>query len=310
MMYARLHELTNQLVYLQDTTNIILSDVGSMQSNIEKTLKEEASMVESYSMDIVDMDFLRRHYQVDVTVIPKEYTKATKVSVYFGTIECPLKLEGYAYKGSVILSLDKSFEGNVTFLLANGKKKTTEVLEHYDGLKTNLDQVLTGKLDEAPVCREGTLRLKTDCNFTLDGGDRYRFNSLDLIVKLDTKQIWKKDLLETLRNKTPEEALEQKDGEQLQTTEQQEETSPQLPIDQYSSIESCDMSFELDPEEETGTKHIRVFLRAISSEGYRFEYDVFQGDYDATQGKMNKESFDWTSHSMVYDKKGGALELE
>ena len=34
-------ELTNQLAYLQDTTNIILSDVGGMQSSIEKTLEEE-----------------------------------------------------------------------------------------------------------------------------------------------------------------------------------------------------------------------------------------------------------------------------
>ena len=47
-MYGKVSELTNQLAYLQDTTNIILSDVGGMQSSIEKTLEEEASMVEDY----------------------------------------------------------------------------------------------------------------------------------------------------------------------------------------------------------------------------------------------------------------------
>lgn len=56
LMYGKVSELTNQLAYLQDTTNIILSDVGGMQSSIEKTLEEEASMVEDYSIEVKDMD--------------------------------------------------------------------------------------------------------------------------------------------------------------------------------------------------------------------------------------------------------------
>ena len=74
LMYGKVSELTNQLAYLQDTTNIILSDVGGMQSSIEKTLEEEASMVEDYSIEVKDMDFARHEYKVEVSVIPKEYT--------------------------------------------------------------------------------------------------------------------------------------------------------------------------------------------------------------------------------------------
>lgn len=33
LMYGKVSELTNQLAYLQDTTNIILSDVGGRQSS-------------------------------------------------------------------------------------------------------------------------------------------------------------------------------------------------------------------------------------------------------------------------------------
>lgn len=40
LMYGKVSELTNQLAYLQDTTNIILSDVGGMQSSIEKHSKK------------------------------------------------------------------------------------------------------------------------------------------------------------------------------------------------------------------------------------------------------------------------------
>ena len=55
-MYLKLTELTNQLTYLQDSTNVILSDVGNLQSNIEKTLEEDASMIENYSIDIVEKE--------------------------------------------------------------------------------------------------------------------------------------------------------------------------------------------------------------------------------------------------------------
>ena len=95
LMYGKVSELTNQLAYLQDTTNIILSDVGGMQSSIEKTLEEEASMVEDYSIEVKDMDFARHEYKVEVSVIPKEYTDNTTMSIYFGTTECPLKADGY-----------------------------------------------------------------------------------------------------------------------------------------------------------------------------------------------------------------------
>ena len=69
-MYLTLTELTNQLTYLQDSTNVILSDVGNLQSNIEKTLEEDASMIEDYSIDIVDMNFSKETYDVSASVIP------------------------------------------------------------------------------------------------------------------------------------------------------------------------------------------------------------------------------------------------
>ena len=140
LMYGKVSELTNQLAYLQDTTNIILSDVGGMQSSIEKTLEEEASMVEDYSIEVKDMDFARHEYKVEVSVIPKEYTDNTTMSIYFGTTECPLKADGYMFKGNITLPLNKTFNGNVTFLLANGKKKTTEVVEDFDGVKVRVMQ--------------------------------------------------------------------------------------------------------------------------------------------------------------------------
>lgn len=325
MMYTRLQELTNQLVYLQDTTNIILSDVGGMQSNIEKTLKEEASMVESYTMDIVDMDFATKTYEVKVSVIPKEYSEKTKVSVYFGTTECPLKLEGYAYTGQVDLPLDKSFDGNVTFLLANGKKKSTEVLENYDGLDLGLNSVLSGKLDHEPACKDGTLSLKSDCSFSLDGGKQFQFEKLELVAALDEEEIWTQDLFENLaedqENNETDSGNSVKGQRWEQMSSESREVEELLPVNGYSSEMQCHFSYDLMPsgdnemqpqenEIPSQEEHLRIFLRAVSADGYRFEYDVFQADYRTLEKKLDPESYDWSSHSVAYDKKGNVLNLD
>ena len=245
LMYRELRQLVNQITYMQDTTNIILSDVNGMQADIEKTLREEASMVESYSIEIVDMDFLRRTYKVDVSAVPKEYTEKTKMSIFFGTTECALRLEGYAYKGSLSLPLDKTFDGNITFLLANGKKKTTEVIEEYDGLQTHLSEVLSGTVEDIPSYKDGTMKLDTACSFQLDGFDRYEF----------------------------------------------------------------EFSYDMDEQEQTANHQIRVYFKAVSTEGYRFEYDVFRGMYLGSEEMLDEESFDRSVHSAVYDTKGGKLEF-
>ena len=185
LMYGKVSELTNQLAYLQDTTNIILSDVGGMQSSIEKTLEEEASMVEDYSIEVKDMDFARHEYKVEVSVIPKEYTDNTTMSIYFGTTECPLKADGYMFKGNITLPLNKTFNGNVTFLLANGKKKTTEVVEDFDGVSGKFDQVLSGTLDGTPALKDGKLSLKGKCTYTLDNVAMYHFKSFEIAASLD-----------------------------------------------------------------------------------------------------------------------------
>ncbi len=79
-------------------------------------------MVEDYSIEVKDMDFARHEYKVEVSVIPKEYTDNTTMSIYFGTTECPLKSRRLHVQ-NITLPLNKTFNGNVTFLLANGKKK-------------------------------------------------------------------------------------------------------------------------------------------------------------------------------------------
>lgn len=323
LMYGKVSELTNQLAYLQDTTNIILSDVGGMQSSIEKTLEEEASMVEDYSIEVKDMDFARHEYKVEVSVIPKEYTDNTTMSIYFGTTECPLKADGYMFKGNITLPLNKTFNGNVTFLLANGKKKTTEVVEDFDGVSGKFDQVLSGTLDGTPALKDGKLSLKGKCTYTLDNVAMYHFKSFEIAASLDGEEIWTQDLMQNLLEEKQESSKDDKD---LVTTEQAvEENSEGSTVDSGSGTVTCRMVYEKPQQQKEDVeqtqaqegqtpsrKPLRIYLRAVTTEGYRFETDLLREDAMEEENKwsLDKESIDTKMYRSVYDRKDQELTID
>ena len=71
-----------------------------------------------------------RTYTVSVSVVPKEYTEDTKTSVFFGTNEIPLELDGIKYTGEATLPLSEDYAGNVTFLFVDGNKRSTEAVSY------------------------------------------------------------------------------------------------------------------------------------------------------------------------------------
>ena len=316
-MYQKIDALTNQLTYMQDSTSVILSDMGNLQSNIEKTLQEEASMVEDYSITVASLNFANKTYRVDISVVPKEYTDKTQVSIFFGTLECPLVAGKYAYTGSVDLPLDKSFDDNVTFLLSNGRKKTTEVLNDYR-LDLGLDYVLSAKLEKAPVYRNGEIRLNSVCDVQLQGNGLFEFENLDLVTMLDDKQINVTDLLAQMNGSDVQEEANTSDGESVDSTEEKDvDATESDTVDSIYGSANAEFTYEL-PEvdtEETDTdipetQHVRISVCAKTKEGYRFEYTVFEGDYLALEEKMDQDSFQWNTSNEAYDRNGNQLELD
>lgn len=316
-MYQKIDALTNQLTYMQDSTSVILSDMGNLQSNIEKTLQEEASMVEDYSITVASLNFANKTYRVDISVVPKEYTDKTQVSIFFGTLECPLSAGKYAYTGSVDLPLDKSFDDNVTFLLSNGRKKTTEVLNDYQ-LDLGLDSVLSAKLEKAPVYRNGEIRLNSMCDVLLQGNELFEFEKLDLVTMLDNKRINVTDLLAQMNGSDVEDSSDNLDGESVDSTELSDVDATETDtVSSLSGSASAEFAYEL-PEidtEETDTdipetQHVHISVRAKTKEGYRFEYTVFEGDYLTLEQKFDSDSFRWNTGNVAYDRNGNELELD
>lgn len=308
MTVKQMQEITNQLVYLQDTSDIIQSDLGSLQSDIKKTLEEENSMVESYSIDVVETNFAAESYTVKVDVIPKEYTDQTKASVFFGTKEYPLTLNGYTYQGTMVLSTRESYDGNITFLFQNGEKKSTEVLKNYVGFISGLEFTsVKGILEKNPEFSKGVLQLHSSLEYELEGAGEYKFSSFMCVVEKDGEPIFEKEFL----TETPEEESDTVDFFQGMV-EGDDVDSTEVSAGQEIFIEPVDgssgtLSLEFKQEVESDAL-VRVYLKAVSTEGYTFFYDIFQGTTGEEEGFVEETSSEVNSY-YVMDEKGGILTL-
>jgi hypothetical protein len=210
-MHTKLEEVGNQLSYLQDNTDIIMTDLHNMETNIETALEESASLIEEYSITVTDCDFSAGTYDVAISVIPKEYTETTETSIYFGTQEYPLTLQGFTFCGTATLPMDQSYDGNVTVLFTDGGRRSTEVLQSYTGFQTSLENVLYGSIANMPTYREGTLTVRDNAVVFLEGNGSYDFTQLELIATADGEEIYHYDLLGNTGGVI---AAEESDGEE------------------------------------------------------------------------------------------------
>ncbi|MCI5856711.1 MAG: hypothetical protein MR016_05015 [Agathobacter sp.] len=193
---SKLNEVASQLSYLQDSTAMIQSDLHTMEENIETTLEEESSLIEDYSIQVSSVNLQEQTYDVDITILPKEYTEATQTSIYFGTRAYNLELQGLVYKGEATLSLKNNYDGNVTVLFTNGEKRSTEVLHNYVGFPTQLATTLSGGLANASDSyKDGTLEFDGQVSYELDGHNMFDFTSFSLVAEVNGENVYDYDLI-------------------------------------------------------------------------------------------------------------------
>jgi hypothetical protein len=316
-MHTKLEELGNQLSYLQDNTNIIMTDLHNMETNIEAALEESASLIEDYSIVVTDCDFSAGTYDVAISVIPKEYTETTETSIYFGTQEYSLDLQDFTFYGTATLPMDQSYDGNVTVLFTDGGRRSTEVLQSYTGFQTSLQNVLSGNIASVPTYQDGTLTVRDNAVVFLEGNGIYDFVKLELVATADGEEIYNYDLLGNtggvIAAQEPEGEEEAADGGESAEGETQdanpdnaEETingnaAAQEVVGGFSTERELNLTYDLA----AGTA-VRIFLRATTEDGYQFTYDLFNGvtseEDESGFGFAPSEDY-FADNYAVYDKK-------
>lgn len=311
-------ELKNQITYLQDSIDIVQSDVTSMETNIEATLEEQSSHIETCSIRIEDWDFAHGNYVLKVNILPKEFNDTTQTSVFFGTKEYPLSFNGYGFEGLVVLPMGETYDGNVTILFEDGGRRITEVLRDYKDFQSGIREVLTARINSDPVYQVQNLSLKHDVVINLNGGEDYQFESLVYVITVDGQEVYKADVLGdansfaelpevTLPFEKPEDAVEETESSQNEAGENEEIVDPYI-HEAFSNISGTyQMSYEgaVLPEQE-----VRVFLRATTTSKDAFEYDLFRGTTNVSGNGFKSTENNHKEYLALYDKEGGCWVME
>ena len=337
LVNGELRHLKNQMTYLSDTSSVILSGVDTMRADIEQTLQEEASLIEDWSVELKQTNFAMGTYRVAMTVIPKEYTEKTQVEMYFGTNKFGLQLENFKFVGEAQLSLNHRYDGNVTVLLVNGKKKNTEVLAGYQDIQNGFEEILSGSLKEIPKFENGVMRVNQDFAYDIADKNKFGFTEFQLVIEsdgqvLDAFDLFADSAAET-KSDTPKSDMtgnEKGEKEKTENTKTGNEKSDIAKIEDASDgenlskenteiiTESDDAIEELEPvyllngsyyvkehyEVEEGSQ-IRIYLKGVCQEGFTFTYDLFRGvtQEGAVKGFADAEDY-FAPNARVYDALG------
>lgn len=235
-LHNKLEELGNQLIYLQDTNSILNEEIFSLQTNIQSALEEEASLIESYTVEVLGMDFEKGTYQVKVSVVPKEYSDNTRTSVFFGVKEFLLVLNRYSFEGTIELPFSEAYDGNMTFLFSNGDKKNTEIAKDYIGIQTKLEKLLYGSIEKIPSYRNGQLAFNHSVEYSLNEYDGREYESLELVLMADGEELEVVNLL--AENILIDEETQQDDTQDLSLTAEhgnRQEAQPQDSLEEETN---------------------------------------------------------------------------
>lgn len=70
----------------------------------------------------------------------------------------------------------------MTFLFVDGNKRSTEVLDKFEGVTSVFKNVASGILADKPTFDNGSIKLGTDVDVAVMGNDCFDFNSVQLVV--------------------------------------------------------------------------------------------------------------------------------
>lgn len=286
-------EVNAQLAFYSDSTNVLVSDVGQMRSEIKESLEERSGMLESWSITLDELNFQENTYTVQISVVPKAYTTTMNGRIYFGTKDFSLEREEYRYTGKAELSLTDSYEGNVTVLFEDGKSRQTEILNSYTDVSTDLTSILYGTLFDLPSYKDGVMNLDFNGYLKLDGGDFFAMDRLQLIVAADGQDRKTIDLMKMAKGIDPEKPETAEQTELLTTLAYSYSIHETLPVEQ--------------------AKQVRIYLMAGSPKGYTFTYDLYSAELVTDENgnvSIDAESIDRAPRAAAYDPEGGCYLIE
>jgi hypothetical protein len=125
------NSLDNNYDDLRYTIENTRNQVSNFTSNINSLIEKQASIIDSYLVTFGEKLNADLTVPVKLSVIPKEYTEGTNVSLLVNDKKIVMERDGTTFSGSVDINIFEAFKP-IILIEQDGVQKTESIDEYYD----------------------------------------------------------------------------------------------------------------------------------------------------------------------------------
>ncbi|MBE6786461.1 MAG: hypothetical protein E7538_09580 [Ruminococcaceae bacterium] len=230
--------LKSQNSNLDSEIQMLRNEINSVYNNVDKQLKEEASLISGVDYTIGNPSEDMKSVQLSITVVPKMISDDTELSVAINGNSASLTRNGNEFTGTIDVGLFVDYDQWPLLTIKTSEGTKTEYLDGVDVSYLFSNYLPTLEADMSASSKLSNGKLQVEAGFRIASHLAHKnapvtFTSFTLIEEMNGKEISKQDITDEVR----------KSGENYNT--------------RYIK------SFEVSPEDE-----LKVYVIAEDSLGY------------------------------------------
>ena len=193
-------KLKSQNSNLDSEIQMLRNEINSIYNNVDKQLKEEASLISGVDFSIGDPSEDMKTVELSLTVVPKAISDDMQVSVTVDGVTAPLERNGSEFTGTIDVGLFVDYNQWPLLSIKSAGETKTEYLEDIDisyMFSRHLPSLYADMSGGNGKFSDGTLSV--DLGFSIESKPAYgnapiTFTSFTLIEEVNGKEISRQDI--------------------------------------------------------------------------------------------------------------------
>ena len=198
-------KLRSQNSNLDSEIQMLRNEINSIYNNVDKQLKEEASLISGVDFSIGDPSEDMKTVELSLTVVPKAISDDMQVSVTVDGVTAPLERNGSEFTGTIDVGLFVDYNQWPLLSIKSAGETKTEYLEDIDisyMFSRHLPSLYADMSGGNGKFSDGTLSV--DLGFSIESKPAYgnapiTFTSFTLIEEVNGKEISRQDITDEVR---------------------------------------------------------------------------------------------------------------
>ncbi|MBQ4057938.1 MAG: hypothetical protein IJD40_03280 [Lachnospiraceae bacterium] len=198
-------KLKSQNSNLDSEIQMLRNEINSIYNNVDKQLKEEASLISGVDFSIGDPSEDMKSVKLSLTVVPKLITDNTELFITVDGITAPLFRSGSEFTGTIDVGLFVDYNQWPLLSIKSAGETKTEYLEDIDisyMFSRHLPSLYADMSGGNGKFSDGTLSV--DLGFSIESKPAYgnapiTFTSFTLIEEVNGKEISRQDITDEVR---------------------------------------------------------------------------------------------------------------